>query len=200
MPFILPPDPIATDSTREMWKRIRTKQPPLPSTIGRSEFDKQAQFARPLGEHLPDYAAQGADDLLAFSFLLLLFIALHILMRNWEGAGLLALFIALNVVAALTARRPEISNGLLRLICSIYFSTVFSSPPRRPVRRILRLPILFCLIILPLLTCLPIVRHHRPPFVDPRLINWRSGQYWGYLREHHFFRDPPPPVPTPENP
>ena len=120
----------------------------------------------------------GADELQTYSFLLLVFIPIHILLQNWEMVGLLFPIIALNFVAVRLARRPESPGRWTRLFCAFYFATTRDSTTRKPVLRTLRLPILFVGAALPLLSFAPIAPHHRPPLVDMR-----------YLDKNGFFRE-----------
>jgi hypothetical protein len=198
MSFIPPPDPMGSASGQSDWQSTPGDCPPLP-TVEHSEYFKQTKFARRIDEHIAPYAVEGIGELQVYAFLLFSILPVHILMQNWEVAAVLPLFIALNVLAAYYARKPECSSILGRFLCAVYFSTARSSSTHRPIIRTLRLPILFAGVILPLLSFAPIVHHDRPPLVDPRLINWRSGGYWDYLREHDYFRDPSPPAQTPQN-
>jgi hypothetical protein len=198
MPFIPPPDPMGSASGRNDWQSTHGDRPSLP-TVEHVEYYKQTKFARRLDEHIAPYAVVGAGELQAYAFFLIAVIPIHVVMQNWEVATLLLLFIALNFMAAYHARKPECSSLWGRLLCAVYFSTTRSSVTHRPILRSLRLPILFAGVILPLFSFAPIIQHHRQPLVDPRLINWRSGEYWDYLREHDYFRISPPPAQTPEN-
>ena len=176
MQIVPPPDPMGAASGRSDWQATPGDRPPLPAIDPAHPF--RTPFSRPLGKHVGNYALLGADELLAYSLFLFVFIPIHILLQNWEMAGLLFLIIALNLVAVRLARRPESPGRWTRLFCAFYFATTRDSTTRKPVLRTLRLPILLVGAALPLLSFAPIAPHHRPPLVDMR-----------YLDKNGFFRE-----------
>lgn len=193
MQVIPPPDPIATESTLAAWKRVRNRQLRLPE-IDSSKDDRWRRNWRPIGEHVPVYAANGPFELQFFSLFFVLGAGLQIVAQNWEMVAIIAAIILLNLLAARYAKRTEPPHRFGRILCAIYFATVRDSATRRPVRRRLRLSVLFAIAPVMFFSLWPIsFGHDRPPLVDPRIFS-RSG-HWDYLREHHFFRDPPPPAP-----
>ena len=130
MQIVPPPDPMSSASGRGDWQATPSDRPPLPALVAPPS---RALFARPLGRRLGTYALLGADELLAYSLFLFVFIPIHILLQNWEMAGLLLLIIALNLSAVRLARRPENPGRWARLCCAFYFATVRSSATRQPV-------------------------------------------------------------------
>ena len=176
MQIVPPPDPMGAASGRSDWQSTPGDRPPLPAINPAPPF--QTPFSRPLGQHVGNYALVGAFELQTYSFFLLVFIPIHILLQNWEMVGLLFPIIALNLVAVRLARRPESPGRWTRLLCAFYFATTRDSTTRKPVLRTLRLPILLAGAALPLLSFAPIAPHHRPPLVDMR-----------YLDKNGFFRE-----------
>ena len=188
MQTLPPPNPFDCNSTGG--QSDYSDRPPLP-TIDQSEFLKQSRFARRIGRQVAPYVVEGIDELLGFSFILLFSTLPHILLQNWEKVAVLVLMIVLHLFAVRAVRRQIIPARPARLLCAIYFSTLHDPATRRPSRRILRLSILLASVVLFIFTCSPrVFPHHRPPLADPRIFS-RSG-HWDVLREHHFFRDPPP--------
>lgn len=197
MQVVPPPDPIATESTLAGWKRIRNRQIRMPASDS-SERDRWRRSWRPIGDRLPAYVADGPFELQFFSLFFVLGAAHQIVRQNWEMVAIGAAIFLLNLLAGRYAKRAEPPHRFGRILCAIYFATVRDSATRRPVRRRLRLSVLFALAPLLLFSLWPLsFGHDRPPLVDPRIFS-RSG-HWDYLREHHFFRDPPPSAQPPEN-
>ena len=192
MPFIPPPDPIGTGFGQDRLRAARNNRPPLP-TVDHSDFYRLTKESRRFGARRAPYAADGAEDLQAFAFIYSVVLLIHVVHRNWEVIAAFLLIIALNLWAAFLARRAELSNRPARWLCGLYFRSLHDAATGRPVRRTLRPAVLFALIGLAFLSFTPAVnRHHRPPLVDPRLLS-RSA-CWDYLREHDYFRTPPPPA------
>ena len=152
------------------------------------------------GESVPAYAVEGRGYLEGISGLLGLCIFYSILVQNWEIAAFYAALVDLTLLAAYYARRADCPHRFARILCAVYFSTARNSKTRRAVRRYVRLPVLFSLGFL--LFFAPRIRfpigHDRPPLVDWRRLYPSTN--WDYLRENHFFREPPPAAIPPENP
>ena len=178
-----------------MWRQIRNRQAPLPR-FGNSGLS--ADRDRYLGQHVPAYRAEGIGVLQAFSIPLGLGILFQILVQNWEIAVIFTALMTLNLLAAHGARRAECPNRPAWILCAIYFSTIRSSRTGRARRRSVRLPVLFFfgfLLFFSLRIRFP-VGHGRPPLVDFRRLYTDTN--WDYLRENHFFREPPPTAIPPE--
>ena len=152
------------------------------------------------GESVPAYAVEGRGYLEGISVLLGLCIFYSILVQNWEIAAVLMALIDFNLLAAHYARRAESPHRFARILCAIYFGAVRSARTGRVLRRHARLPTLFILGLL--IFFAPRIRfpigHDRPPLVDWRRLYGNTN--WDYLREHHFFREPPPDLKPPEAP
>lgn len=157
-----------------------------------------SSFARPTpdrdrnwGEHFPVYQADGRLTLQALCVPLGFALLFQILVQNWEIAAVLMALIDFNLLAAHYARRAEYPHGFARILCAVYFASIRSARTGRPLRRYVRVPLLFFfgfLIFFGLRIRFPI-GHGRPPLVDWRRLN-RSAN-WDYLRENNFFREPP---------
>ena len=152
------------------------------------------------GESFPAYAVEGRGVLRAMACLLGICIAFQILVQNWEIAAVLAALVDLNLLAAHYARRAESPHRFARILCAVYFATVRNSSTRRAVRRYVRLPVLafFGFLVFFALRIRFPVGHDRPTLVDWRRLYGDTN--WDYLRENHFFREPPPAAIPPENP
>lgn len=152
------------------------------------------------GTSPPDpFARSGAQDLHAFSVLYAFFGMLQVLLRRWEILAGYLLLIAANSLAAFLAGRPDRCGRFGRLFCGIYFSPVRGTAGRRPAASLMRPTMMFALLGLLLFSLTNhAVVHPRPPLIDERLLS--RTRYMDYLREHHFFRDPPPAATPPENP
>ena len=155
---------------------------------------------RHLGEHVPAYAVEGQDFFLVLFIVLGISFGFQILMKNWEIASVLLILICLNLLAAHYARRAECPHVLARILCAIYFNTLRNSVTRCAVRRYPRYFVLFFFGALLLLSLRSpfFMGHHRKPYVDPRIFS--RYEFWDYLRENNFFRDPPPPPESHPNP
>ena len=166
-------------------------------------MNSPAQFPvrdRHWGESFPAYAVQGRGYLEGISVLLGLCILFSILVQNWEIAAVYAAFVDLTLLAAYYARRADGPHRFARILCAVYFSTARNSATRRAVRRHVRLPVLFFfgfLLFFSLRIRFP-VGHDRPPLVDWHRLYGNTN--WDYLRENHFFREPPPVPKPPESP
>ena len=198
MQILPPPDPLATDSNRSGWRNARNNRPPLPE-LDHTDLYRRTRNARHLDEHLPAFAVDGAEDLQAVSLFFAVTLIFHVLNQDWEIVAVIIGFIVVNSLVVFLARRPQISGRLPRLLCGIFFRTQRRTASRQPFRRSLRFGVLFAALGFMALSFTPLaVRHHRPPLVDPRLLS-RTG-YLDYLREHNFFRDPPPSAPAHPSP
>ena len=166
-----------------------------------------SSFTRPIpdrdrnwGEHFPAYRADGRFALQAMCLPLGFALIFQILVQNWEIAAVLLALIDFTLLAAHYARRADCPHRFARILCAVYFATARNSATRRAVRRHVRLPVLFILGFL--LFFAPRIRlplgHDRPPLVDWRRLYGNTN--WDYLREHHFFREPPPDLKPPEAP
>ena len=152
------------------------------------------------GEHFPAYRADGCLALQAMCVPLGFALIFQILVQNWEIAAVYAALVDLTLLAAHYARRAECPHRFARILCAVYFSTVRNSSTRRAVRRYVRLSVLafFGFLVFFALRIRFPVGHDRPPFIDWRRLY--DDTNWDYLRENHFFREPPPDAPPPENP
>ena len=168
----------------------------LPSRPAISAPDRDRNW----GEHFPAYRAEGITLLQAFTLPLGFCILMQILVQNWEIAAGLMAFVDFNLLAAHYARQAEAPHRFARILCAIYFATARNAATRRAVRRHVRLPVLFFfgfLLFFGLRIRFPI-GHARPPLVDWRRLYPNTN--WDYLRENRFFREPPPPSPSPDIP
>lgn len=144
-------------------------------------------------------ARAGVQDLHAFSFFYAFFGVFQVLLRRWEILAGYILLIAANSLAAFLARRPDGLGRFGRLFCGIYFTPVSGKADRPPVVSLMRPTVIFALIGLLLFSLTPYADvHPRPPLIDQRFLSYTG--YMDYLREHHFFREPPPAATRPENP
>ena len=152
---------------------------------------------RHLGERVPAYVVENSFLLIALSFLLGICVLFQILVQNLEIAAAFSALIVFNLLAVRYARRPDCPHRPARILCAICYSTLRNPATRRVIRRHARLPLLFAysvLLYFALRLRFPI-GHDRPPLIDPRRLY--SNTHWDWLREQHFFLDPPPLDPSP---
>lgn len=188
------PDPIHEIANRGQSFHSRYG-PPLPSTNLSADYAR-SPYAERLGEHIPAYRTEGVFELRFISFFLGLYGAYLCLMRAWECAAFIGLLVLLNLLAAHYARRPACPHRAARILCAVYFSSVPHPETRQVTRRNLRLLVWPALLVAIFLAMAVYGAWGKPrtPMVDPRIFD--RSEYWDYLRENNFFRDPPAPAPA----